>query len=138
MRVSKKSTLSWTEVPLAENRNRFSDCTPLPPVPPTPLENRIKWRFSPTRCFSAAHVTGKTKCVAHATQIIKYRFIDRLKTGASRFLFSVLFILFLPRQTCRYLRKEVFCIGCRLDIIGAVLVYDILCVKNVALRRCVR
>lgn len=41
LRVSKKSTLSRTEIPLAENQNGFSDCAPLPPVPPTPLENRL-------------------------------------------------------------------------------------------------
>ena len=101
--MSKKSTLSWTEVPLAENRNRFSDCTPLPPVPPTPLENRIKWRFSPTRCFSAAQANGKTKCVAHATLIMKHRFFDRLNPAdlTAGFSFHITALVVQEQGICR-------------------------------------
>ena len=45
---------------------------------PVPLKNHLFSGFSLTRCFSAAHVTGKTKNAALPPQIQILGFIDRL------------------------------------------------------------
>ena len=62
--VSKKSTRSWTGMPLARKSKIFGLHSIPANTTPVPLKNRLFSGFSLIMCFSAAHVSGKTKDAA--------------------------------------------------------------------------
>jgi len=62
--VSKKSTRSWTGMPLARKSKIFGLHSIPANTTPVPLKNSFSSYFSLTRCFSAAPVSGKTKNAA--------------------------------------------------------------------------
>ena len=62
--VSKKSTRSWTGIPLARKSKIFGLHSIPANTTPVPLKNRLFSGFSLIMCFSAAHVSGKTKDAA--------------------------------------------------------------------------
>ena len=78
LRVSKKSTLSWSRMPFARKSKISGLHSILANTTPVPPETRIISGFSLIRSFSDAHVAGKTKC-AFAAGKSNFRFIDRLK-----------------------------------------------------------
>ena len=62
--VSKKSTRSWSGMPLARKSKIFGLHSIPANTTPVPLKNSFLSYFSLTRCFSAAHVSGKTENAA--------------------------------------------------------------------------
>ena len=66
--VPKKSTRSWTGIPLARKSKIFGLHSIPANTTPVPLKNRLFSGFSLIMCFSAAHVSGKTKDAAWTPQ----------------------------------------------------------------------
>ncbi len=64
--VSKKSTRSWSGMPFARKSKIFGLHSIPANTTPVPLKNRQISGFSLTKCFSAARVSGKTKCGVNA------------------------------------------------------------------------
>ena len=84
LRVSKKSTLSWTGMPFARKSEIFGLYSIPANTTPASLKNRLFSAFSLTRCFFAAHVAEKTKCGVNTATLPNLQFIDRLKSAIER------------------------------------------------------